>query len=89
MREPVMPTYDIKLFPLFGLEFQGVEADTPESALRKIQEKIAFCHNYLMALSEADPLSIVLKGGVTTYRVEERGTETCQWIGTQEEGVGA
>ena len=84
-----MPTYDIKLFPLFGLEFQGIEADTPESALRKIQEKIAFCRNYLMALSEADPLSIVLKGDVTTYRVEERGTENCQWIATQEEGVGA
>jgi len=82
-----MPIYDIKLFPLFGLEFQGVEAETPESALDKIQAKIAFCLNYLMALSEADPLSVVLKGGVTTYSVEERGTEKCRWIGTQQEGV--
>jgi len=84
-----MPTYDIKLFPLFGLEFHGIEADTPESALHKIQEKITFCRNYLMALSEADPLSIVLKGDVNTYRVEERGTENCQWIGTQEERASA
>ncbi len=75
-----MPTYDIKIFPTFALELKGIEADSPEAAYRAIQQKVAFCRDYLLAVSEADPDHIVLRSAVPSFRVEERGTEKCHWI---------
>ena len=75
-----MPKFDIKVFPTFALELKGIEADSPEAAFRAIQQKVAFCRDYLLAVSEADPDHIVLRSETPTFRVEERGTEKCQWI---------